>query len=379
MAQVVNEDPRQRMGDFIKRLIWFQVPLVLIVGPLWMSLALARELVSCDEIVADQRAHQSLVALAYSDPIRCLKARMLEARGPKVVALGSSRVMQFRESFFRDSEQFYNAGGAVERMRDFNAFLEQVDTRSVELFVIGLDHYFFNVNYDDMQKAPKTFENTYSTLGVLREQKLVRDYRQGKVDYGRLRRPGRVGLTAMMYDEGFRRDGSYRYGRIIDFPELAGDIDFHDTFERMRTGKKRFQYGAEVNPAALRELDLFLKTCRERGIEVVAILPPFAHRVWNALLAQGEDYAYMRQLDSELKPLFEAHSFELFDFSDIASLGSDDTEAIDGFHGSEVAYLRLTLSVAERSPVLRRYVDSDRLGSLLEGVQSGLEISSERL
>jgi hypothetical protein len=303
---------------------------------------------------------------------------MVEARNPSVVALGSSRVMQFRESFFRDPARFYNAGGAVARVDDFNAFIEQVDTAGVELFVVGLDHYFFNESWDDMKASPETFENTFSTLGVLRKQKLVQDHWSGKIDPTRLGRPVRVGLTAMMYDEGFRADGSYRYGRIIGFSELAWDIDFQDTFKRMQAGNKRFQYAADVNEEALRELDSFLAVCQEKGIQVVGILPPFAHEVWSALLAQGEDYAYMRRLYSALKPIFDAHAFGLFDFSDIESVGSSDAETIDGFHGSEVAYLRLTLEMAARSDVLRPYVDSGSLERMLEGAHSGIEISSER-
>lgn len=369
---------RSRMREFIKRAIWFQAPLLVIVSPLLITLELAGELMTCEEIVADQLAYGSLVALAYSDPTRCIKAKMVQAREPTVVVLGSSRVMQFRESFFREPARFYNAGGAIARVEDLKAFIEQVDTANVELFVIGLDHYFFNEKWDDMSASPKTFEDRFSTLRVLRKQKLLSDHWRGKIDYARLDRPDRVGLTAMMYDEGFRLDGSYRYGRILGFPELAWDIDFHDTFERMQAGNRRFQYGAEVNKEALRELDAFLKTCHEKGVEVVAILPPFAHVVWSAMLAQGEDYAYIGQLYAALEPIFDAYSFDLLDFSDIVSVGSGDVEMIDGFHGSEVAYLRLTLKMAARSAALDRYVDSGSLEQILVSVHSGLEVSPDR-
>ena len=96
------------------------------------------------------------------------------------------------------------------------------------------------------------------------------------------------------------------------------------------------------------------------------------------MLAQGEDYAYIGRLYAALEPIFDAYSFDLLDFSDIVSVGSGDVEMIDGFHGSEVAYLRLTLKMAARSAALDRNVDSGSLEQILVSVHSGLEVSPDR-
>ena len=378
----MSQNAAEGLRALLRRVSLFLAPLLLIAGPLLISLEMVGELVGCEEIVEEQLAHDSLVAMAYSNPARCLKAKMVDARKPTIVALGSSRVMQFREFFFMKPNGFYNAGGAVARIRDFNAFLEEVDTEDIELFVIALDQYYFNHDFDDLTKSPKSFQNRYSAMRVLRKQSLLENYWEGKIDLARLGRPARIGLTALMYDEGFRPDGSYRKGRLIEFPELAEDIAFHDTFDRIEAGDRRFQYGAEVNPAALIELDRFLNACQEKGIQVIAILPPYAHEVWNALMQHssdgeaGPDYAYMIDLPSTLQPLFDRYAFELFDFSDIARVGSPDEETLDGFHGSEVAYLRLTLKMAEMSHILDEYVDATRLQEMLDGIHSALEISS---
>jgi hypothetical protein len=83
----------------------------------------------------------------------------------------------------------------------------------------------------------------------------------------------------------------------------------------------------------------------------------------------------MIDLPSKLQPLFDRYAFELFDFSDIASVGSRDEETLDGFHGSEVAYLRMTLQMATTSRILSRYVDPPHLREMLDGIHSALEIS----
>ena len=379
---IMSQNTDEGLGALLRRVSLFLAPLLLLAGPVLISLEVVGELIGCEEIVEEQLAHDSLVAMAYSNPARCLKAKMVEARKPTIVALGSSRVMQFREFFFMKPKRFYNAGGAVARIRDFNAFLEEVDTEGIELFVIALDQYYFNHNFDDMTRSPKSFENRYSAMRVLRKQTLLQNYWEGKIDLARIGRPARIGLTALMYDEGFRPDGSYRSGRLIKFPELAEDIDFHDTYDRIEAGDRRFQYGAEVNPEAFDELDDFLSACQKRRIQVVAILPPYAHEVWGALMEHGEEeiadhrYAYMVDLPSTLQPLFDRYGFEFFDFSDIARVGSPDDETLDGFHGSEVAYLRLTLKMAETSRILGDYVDADQLEKMLNGIHSALEISS---
>ena len=69
----------------------------------------------------------------------------------------------------------------------------------------------------------------------------------------------------------------------------------------------------------------------------------------------GENYEYIFKLDDALNPLFRKFDFDFYDFTDLASLGASDVETIDGFHGSEKAYLRLYIKIAERNEKLRRY------------------------
>lgn len=40
-----------------------------------------------------------------------------------VIVLGTSRVMQFKKEFFK-KEIFYNLGGVVSRIKDFNKFID---------------------------------------------------------------------------------------------------------------------------------------------------------------------------------------------------------------------------------------------------------------
>jgi hypothetical protein len=59
---------------------------------------------------------------------------------------------------------------------------------------------------------------------------------------------------------------------------------------------------------------------------------------------------------------FEAEGFALFDFSDLATTGGSDAEAIDGFHASEAAHVRMLLHTQQSSVVVRVHTaDADTL------------------
>lgn len=158
-----------------------------------------------------------------------------------------------------------------------------------------------------------------------------------------------------MHRNAFRNDGSYTWASYVADPTDSRHEDhgFRNTLDRIAKGNRRFEYGARVSAAALAEVDALLNDCRTRGIHVVAFLPPFANQVLRAMQARPADYGYLAGIVPGLEPLFRRHGFVLGDFSDLATLGASDRETIDGFHGSEKAYLRLLLRLADRDDRLR--------------------------
>ena len=70
----------------------------------------------------------------------------------------------------------------------------------------------------------------------------------------------------------------------------------------------------------------------------------------------GDQYGYLRALPSYLAPLFNEYGFQLFDFSDLQSVGASDVETIDGFHASERATVRILLELQKADATLRPYV-----------------------
>jgi hypothetical protein len=68
------------------------------------------------------------------------KWRAVLERRPRVLALGSSRVMKFRaEMFGEDAADFYNAGGLVTSIEDLEQFVERLPADQTPRVVVRID------------------------------------------------------------------------------------------------------------------------------------------------------------------------------------------------------------------------------------------------
>jgi hypothetical protein len=78
-----------------------------------------------------------------------------------------------------------------------------------------------------------------------------------------------------------------------------------------------------------------------------------------------------------LKPAFEAEGMLLMDYSDIRLIGANDFETTDGFHGSEVSYLRLLKLLVAEDKILRRHANTARIDQLITHAYSARQILEE--
>lgn len=358
------------MKKLILKLLWLLVPTVVAVyGFPFAVLAMGGEFTSVSEIVRRQMVSATLILYgpSYSNPVKVFKMSSVLLRRPSVVALGTSRVMQFRAQMFNAPRRFYNAGGAVATVWELRPFLDAIPVgQEPEVLIIGLDQYLFNANYAEFDVATPAVELSWVEIIQNAKWTVYDDYLHGKFDlatlFKREHRLDRLGLNAIANNTGFRNDGSYYYGKFIANPRGSGndDIDFATTLDRIRRGTSRFEYGSRVSPHAVDELRAFLKACRERDIHVAAFLPPFAHEVYARMISLGEKYGYLRALPSTLAPALAAHGHTFFDFSDLQSVGAPDEETIDGFHASERAHVRMLLAMSADA-TLNQYVADRRI------------------
>lgn len=358
------------MKVFLKKTILFILPLIILILPPISILWSTGENFKKIEPVLDAKKRY-LIGYAYNESnYQFLKWHKL-THDPKykVIALGSSRVLQFRSQMFDSS--FYNAGFTITGIKDFKGFLESIPQKKYpDYLIIALDHWMFNKNYDDLkesvskEKWSESFKR-YPSFQILLN--IYSDLFKGKYSIDILNKKSevlKIGLNAVLNSKGFRNDGSFYYGsqitKLLNNDSTVEDYLYRDTFESIQKGDRNFVYGDGINQNAVRELELFLMFCQSRNIQVIAVLPPFAEKVLNLLSSSGH-FKYMDNIFGSLKPVFDKYQFELFDYSSITSCKSNDNETFDGFHGSEMTYVKLLIDILSKNSSLNKVTDTDRL------------------
>jgi len=145
-----------QLRAFRRRCFLFAVPLLLCAAPaIGILLASNESFVDVDSIIERSDDEQFLVGFAYNEHnYGYLKYRRLTTLPRQsVVALGSSRVLGFREEMFTGS--FYNAGYTIVSPWDFRSFLQLVpDSQLPDIVILGLDQFMFNAA-NNRQRQPK--------------------------------------------------------------------------------------------------------------------------------------------------------------------------------------------------------------------------------
>jgi hypothetical protein len=247
--------------------------------------------------------------------------------------------------------------------------------------LIGLDQYNFNAGSssyhpDDItaQVVKEKFdleEQGWDRFGDVWPA-VAEDLVKGKIH--RLTDHGykTVGLAAKTQTSGFRNDGSYRYGALIDVPpaQRSAEKRMKNAFERMEDSDESFEHGDSINPHTLAEVGRLLDWCKSHGIKVTAYFPPFAPSVIEAMRQPPHHYRYLETLFPQVSEVFTEKGFRLFDFTLVP--GSTDEQFIDGFHPSERVAATILLEMAKEDPLAREIIDGERVRTLLSQSQDPL-------
>lgn len=336
----------------------------------------AGETMTYAEVAARQQRERALYGSAFNQNNFRYKLELVRQRQPAVIALGSSRVMTFREESFRTS--FVNCGGAMNSLHEGRQFLERLfEFHRPEAVIMGLDFWWFNAATPQPAPGPKgastgddlSFEKLANPTCYLLDGRAPLDRFLDILWRGERSSPllamESLGLQAILRAEGFRPDGSRLYAGAASGADPAfWDYRFEDTLTRINHGRRQFQYARTMDPALLAEFEAIVDLCRRHGVRLALFISPLSDAARQAMDARGEDYAYIE----EFRRWAASRPEPIPDYHDLASLGSTDCENVDGFHGGETIYLRTLLRLIERPELawLAPYVDDGRSRQALE-------------
>lgn len=303
-----------------------------------------------------------MIGLGYNEQTHYLKKVNANYHKAPVLALGTSRVMQFREFAF--TEDFYNCGGAVfGNYHEYRNFLQNL-TYSPDILLLGLDCWVFNESwsadrtlyYDAIEEIEQEPRDKAVLVQAIRD-----DWKKGKWSFGDLfHHGGNIGFNGKVRGDGFAYDGSYTYGEIIKQRASGEPIDFSNTIERIRNGNSRFEWGDCVWDETKRQLEDLLRYCEENDIYVVAFMCPFAPSVYAEMIGSG-NYEYIDAAVEYCETIFPTYGYEFYNFVDGSAIVNDDEYYVDGFHGGEIVYAKMLIDMCEQDSILNGFVDAKAL------------------
>lgn len=187
-----------------------------------------------------------------------IKFKVIEQKKPKVVAIGSSRVMQFRSNYFINRD-FYTMGGTAGSIIDAGKTFERIKKSYIpEVVILGVDLWWLNPNYSHASNLENLvavreskYKKIFQLVGFMKNDKEMRYMIFHMEDIRAMDAVGNrkaVGLSAAVKAEGYRlADGSYQYGNILtkDFP--TSEELFRDTHKRLEHRDRRFESAMNID------------------------------------------------------------------------------------------------------------------------------------
>lgn len=360
--------------------------LLLVIGGLNWIVWRAGEFLSPAEVLVRQQATGGLYRSALTDDIMTPEFRIerYDLLKPEIIALGSSRVLQFRQSHF--TRPFANMGMSLDYANLPSVARALTESpNNLKVVILTLDHWQVNPvifrsaiadpGFRTRIRGPSAFITKYKLKAILDSVLFgpVRLLFQQRLGLNEIRSilcrcddggsTNNFGLAALLDGSGVDVEGSYHYTWAFEMrKEIVG---FSETFKRIEDGTNGFQYASKISPDRFGLIVEATKILNDAGVRIILIIPPMAPAVVGKM-RETHAYGILDDLDVHLTRL----KYPYFNFHDPEVVGSDDCEFADGFHGGEVTYLRLLKRMAaEQQTDLDNYVDKKKIDQMIrEGV-----------
>lgn len=349
------------MKKYIKKVIIFLLPIAfLILIPSLILIKSGEAFYNVDNVISLNPNKPYILGYAYNGKganYEYFKFHKTVDLKPKVLALGSSRVLQFRDYMFNES--FYNAGFTVGTIDDYLTFLKLLpNDYQPELLLLGFDQWMFNERYYNSKEAyPSSMYTLNRSLeadnGFMNILNVYKEVINGKINYKNINQKSDtmyLGLNAVINKKGFRNDGSFNYGANHKYYKDFDSVN--DFFKReiqwIKSSGKYFIYGDKVNMTALEKYEELLAYCKDKNIKLISILPPLPSTV-NKMIHESGKYDYINKISEHLVPLSQKYDKEFYDLTNIKELSLDE-QYIDGHHGNEEVYGQALKVISKLNP-----------------------------
>ncbi len=334
------------------------------IGVNYLYLYNAGEFRSIKEIINYQNISQTYrkYGTAIHNDTYHYKLEGYKRRKPDVVAIGSSRVMQFRDRFF--SKSFYNTGGAMTSLDRGRVLLKELFAinHRPKLIILGIDFWWFNPQKDKLGSltTPPVESQRFMPLFLFKPVSWVYDKKIDLNDYFEIAfrlngwgESGQIGVNAINTGAGFGPDGAWNYYDLVSGSRKSVDDLFKDTLLRIKNGNRRFQYGEKVPEEYFDAFIDIIGEIESQGVELVIFIPPLAPEIYAEMQKKNKQYGYVNDLFEKM----EKNGVEFYNFNNPESIKTPSCEFVDGFHGGDVSYARILKEIFTNSNELAAFIN----------------------
>lgn len=362
------------------RLFLFVSPLAAIAVAFELPLYLSGEGFSYDEVLDRQETEPALICSRslLSQQFNVYKSLGMRRFSPRIVVLGTSRVMQFRGIMFSPiGDMMYNAGGMVQGLTDYEDFAERLsdgDLPRPEVLIVGIDPWILKVGPEReswMSRDRFLRDDAFCFVAHLMAfRKTVREdlwpiiwARAWSDGFSPVFHLPTLGIGAASGGTGFRLDGSVSYEYML--ADYLLDPVFRDRDKnspilvRIRDRTEEFSPSRGLDTNKLERLVAALRKIKDQGVEVIAFLPPFAAVATEILDEKPQDYLWWAPYRQGLPRELLSAGVPCLNYGTPHDFGLGDDAMFDVFHPGEVLVSILLENLVElsRNDSLLREID----------------------
>ncbi|MDA8943027.1 hypothetical protein N9I04_03710 [Alphaproteobacteria bacterium] len=365
---MLSEHPPNKAAK--RYLIICSLPLALLFFLVIVSAAFlwrSGELRSLQSIVVIQQERTSLYGTAIYSDDHPYKRLLLFSRPADVVVLGSSRALPAVQEMFR--LPFTNLGRMANSTRHLEIAVNDILTASVpKVVVLMLDFWWVNTKtfeavspndiFSPQRLSPEALLAPLKWLvdGRLTLKQVVETLMEDEITfYGDTPVLGIRGLTR---GTGFASDGSRSDQDVVYNRIPARDMGFAFSLSEALADWD----GESIDLERLDRISKSIKRLEEAGSIVITVMPPVAPTVFKAMRADPERFASIWGFQEHMSKLSRLH----FDFLDPTLIDADDCEFLDGYHGGQLVFARMLLTIARLEPVMSSAMDIDLLRAMID-------------
>jgi hypothetical protein len=284
------------------------------------------------------------------------RARLRVIPRPRVVAFGSSRVMQLTGALVgAEPGAFYNLGMSGATVEDFIGLWETLRRQGKvpERALFSIDPWIFNAEVEPAGWRPLAPEleafvagrgvwwpwmegalTVWTGAKELVSYEILRDSAR-RLRRAARRRPAEAVAEVIVPEpvvgdrQALRADGSLIYDGM--FQRRDARTVREDALRWAATdgaGLARFRWAAE----RATQIDALWRDLRGRGVELVVYLPPYHPAAWRVIEADARQRESLERVRSAVSAMAEAAGAAFGDFADPASIPCGAEEFFDGQH-----------------------------------------------